>query len=84
MVLQILARGKVYSEQNAKEEQVQGGKSTYGLSLKSELIYTEINQWENTFCSASPSVSKLIERRASKSMGGLFPLLSAQQSLQQL
>lgn len=38
MVLQILAREKVYSEQNMRE-QLQGEKSLYGLSLKPELIY---------------------------------------------
>lgn len=39
MVLQILTRGKVYSEQNTREEQLQGEKRMYGLSLKPELIY---------------------------------------------
>jgi len=80
MVPQIPASGKAYSEQNMREEQLQGEKSMYGLSLKPELIYIKINHWENPFCSASPSASKLIECRVSESMGGLFPLLSAQQS----
>lgn len=85
-MLQILAGGKVHSEQNTREEQLQREKKKYvWFEFKTIThLHWEINQWENPFCSVSPSVNKLIEHRARESLGGLFSLLSAQQSSKQL